>query len=609
MIYYKNLGEEGHGMLANQLFEIATTISLAIDNNDIALFPPWKYNKYLKNGGILTNDKRFFNITVEHSQPQFEYKKIPYTEGMNLNDYFQSEKYFSNNKDKIRKIFTLKEEYENDLKQRWKEQLMNSVSIHVRRGDYLDNQSFHPCPPLYYFKKSLKYIESFYKIENILVFSDDILWCKDNFKDDRCHFVEGQNEIEDLFLMSYCDHNIVTNSSFSWWGSWLNKNENKIVCFPSQWFGDGWNMNWNDIYYDGIKIIDYNDKSQKICVFSVCYNEEEMMPFYLDYYINFLKVDKIVIYDGGSTDKTHEIIKKYPQVDLIIEKQEGQNDVYLRQTKNNCWKKYKNEYDWVIVCDIDEFLYHPNIHNLLYEYKNNNINIPRTKGYEMISLDFPTFSPGKYLPDIVNRGFSDNVWMGKKIIFDPQINEINYDFGGHDCSPTGYIKYSDDYELFMLHYKWMSHNYLTSRCKFLDSRRSQWNIEHKAGDHWIPFSKTTKEEYEEKYKNSIQVLKMKHFYETIDGWFDFKEFYSSIVNKFSSGSHFIEIGAWLGKSSSYMTVEIINSGKDIQFDIIDTWEGSKDFIDEDAYKIDGDPYEIFLKNLSIIKQKITFQIY
>lgn len=256
MIYYRDLGEEGHGMFGNQLFEIAATIGLAIENDDIALFPHWKYNKYFKNGGILTNDKRYFKIKSEYNDLRFEYHKIPYIDGMNLNNYYQSEKYFSHCKNIIRKIFTLKEGYEYDLKFKWGKNLINSVSIHVRRGDYLKNQSFHPCPPIIYFEKCINYIRLSHKIDNILVFSDDINWCKENFLNDKYVFVEGQKEIYDLFLMSFCQHNITTNSSFSWWGSWLNRNPEKIVCMPTQWFGDGWDMNWNDIYYEGVKIID-----------------------------------------------------------------------------------------------------------------------------------------------------------------------------------------------------------------------------------------------------------------------------------------------------------------------------------------------------------------
>lgn len=258
MIIYKNLGDNTHGMLGNQLFEIATTIGLAIENGVDAIFPPWKYEIYFKND-IKTTNPENFNIKFEYQEPEFKYNKIPYINGMNLNGYFQSEKYFKHCEKEIRKTFTLKEEYENNIRWKWNDILKtNTVSIHVRRGDYLNNQSFHPCPPLKYFEKSIQYIETKYKIDNILIFSDDIQWCKENL-DKNYIFVENQNEIDDMFLMSFCNHNIITNSTFSWWGAWLNKNENKIVCAPHQWFGNGWGVDWNDIYFENVKIINYNE--------------------------------------------------------------------------------------------------------------------------------------------------------------------------------------------------------------------------------------------------------------------------------------------------------------------------------------------------------------
>jgi 5'(3')-deoxyribonucleotidase len=90
-----------------------------------------------------------------------------------------------------------------------------------------------------------------------LIFSDDIEWCKENFPNisDKFIFIEGNKDYEDLYIMSKCKNNIISNSTFSWWGAWLNQNENKKVVAPLKWFGSSINHNTKDLYCDGwIKI-------------------------------------------------------------------------------------------------------------------------------------------------------------------------------------------------------------------------------------------------------------------------------------------------------------------------------------------------------------------
>jgi hypothetical protein len=253
MVYFRALGN--YGRLGNQLFQIAAASSLALENNDIAVFPHWEYNHYFSDG-IRTDDVENFRISRDYQETAHAYQKIPYVDGINLIGFFQSEKYFKNHSNEIKKLFTLKEEYEKELKEKWKEELKNSLSIHVRRDDYVQSESIggvHVCPPMSYFTNSMSYIESSNRIDNILVFSDDIQWCKDNFKDPRCVFIENQINIFDMFLMSYCDHNVTTNSTFSWWASWLNKNGG-VITSPKKWFNRP-DFFWADIYFENQKII------------------------------------------------------------------------------------------------------------------------------------------------------------------------------------------------------------------------------------------------------------------------------------------------------------------------------------------------------------------
>lgn len=126
----------------------------------------------------------------------------------------------------------------------------NSVSIHIRRGDYFTNKENRELFEVYnleYFQKAIQLIKT--KINNIqlFLFSDDINWVKNNFKvDEEIYYIEKQDErqtIIDLYLMSNCKHNIISNSSFSWWGAWLNNNPEKIVIAPKKWLNsDDYNI-------------------------------------------------------------------------------------------------------------------------------------------------------------------------------------------------------------------------------------------------------------------------------------------------------------------------------------------------------------------------------
>ena len=188
-------------------------------------------------------------IQNDYNEPNFHYNEIPNQTNLNIKGYFQSEKYFKNAINEIRYYFLFKLEILTKITSKWDNILNKDVcSIHVRRGDYLLHPNHHPFPGISYYENACKYFPN----SHFLIFSDDINWCKDNFHFiSNKTFVENQNEIEDLLLMSFCNDNIIANSSFSWWGSYLNSNENKKIISPKQWFGSAYkNMNTEDLYTD-----------------------------------------------------------------------------------------------------------------------------------------------------------------------------------------------------------------------------------------------------------------------------------------------------------------------------------------------------------------------
>ena len=161
--------------------------------------------------------------------------------------YWQSEKYFMDYRDKIIKEFTLKNKLSlESQKYLEKIRVSNSVSLHIRRGDYISNSAVnkkHGTCGIEYYHNAIGLIKEKIKNPIFFIFSDDLLWCKENLTiTENQVFVELSKEVhdsEEMYLLSQCKHNIIANSSFSWWGAWLNQNNTKIVIAPETWFKDG----------------------------------------------------------------------------------------------------------------------------------------------------------------------------------------------------------------------------------------------------------------------------------------------------------------------------------------------------------------------------------
>jgi hypothetical protein len=161
--------------------------------------------------------------------------------------YFQSEKYFLGIRPTLLNDFSLKKSL-SAASIRVAEDILatNSVSVHIRRGDYVSNAEvlgFHGICSIDYYHHAIQKIEALQKNIKIFFFSDDINWVRKNLEVSvPCEFIDfntGDDSFQDLHLMSLCQHNIIANSSFSWWGAWLNTNPSKIVVAPERWFADG----------------------------------------------------------------------------------------------------------------------------------------------------------------------------------------------------------------------------------------------------------------------------------------------------------------------------------------------------------------------------------
>lgn len=179
---------------------------------------------------------------ITESHFQFDPTMLEIRHSCYLSGFWQSEKYFKTIEDILRKDLVLKESLSSaseSLAARMRS--AHSISLHVRRGDYLANKTQGPCSRDYYERAVARIAERVPNPE-FFIFSDDIAWAKDALSIGfPVTFVSGAGipDYEEMVLMSTCAHHIIANSSFSWWGAWLNQNPNKIVIAPKQWFRAG----------------------------------------------------------------------------------------------------------------------------------------------------------------------------------------------------------------------------------------------------------------------------------------------------------------------------------------------------------------------------------
>jgi len=262
MITCKELfNDKVSGYLGNKLFIVSAMIGYAQKNNTLVNIPKKVSKEYYK---VFKNFPK--NISKINDDDYYDYYEMFYEcdptfldtnvgGKTNINGYFQSKKYWSHCVDVVRNTFEFSDDFIDSVS---KSDLANIIknnrtcSIHVRRGDYLKYSNVYYQTPLYYYKRCVDQIAN--DVDCFIIFSNDIEYCKKVFKSNKFIFSDfssntmnkSKSQFEDFALMSMCDHNIITNSTFSWWSSFLNKNENKKVFAPTKWFVDG--KNTKDLY-------------------------------------------------------------------------------------------------------------------------------------------------------------------------------------------------------------------------------------------------------------------------------------------------------------------------------------------------------------------------
>jgi hypothetical protein len=241
MITFSALGR--YGRIANQMFQIASTIGLAQKHGYSFGFPDWKNYDQLERfgGGEDINIQEWFkNPLPPMEEGGYKTHNIPWgfhelgvSDWSDLKGHMQSEKYFLNCTELIKYYFRFKHETE---------KRNNTIAVHYRGGDY--GGSYHPTCEREYYANALQH---FNDSDTLLLFTDDPDRAK-NVIPFEYELIEGNHSMIDLELMSKCDGHIIANSTFSWWGAWLA--DSKKVVAPKIWFGPDAKLITEDIYPD-----------------------------------------------------------------------------------------------------------------------------------------------------------------------------------------------------------------------------------------------------------------------------------------------------------------------------------------------------------------------
>jgi hypothetical protein len=261
---------EFKGELGNNLFTLAALINKALENNFEFCIPTTRdcyvpinerpleiphmfdYNFTIENHNTI---HKYISPDIANINPKFTYTPFNIEDNTTITGYFQSEKYFSKYaKDIIQKYYKPKEEIFNYIKDKYNNVLSsNCLSIHIRvGGDRVWMQDKFTNISMQYYEKAINTIlQKDSKIEKYIILSDNIPYCKELFgNDENIIYIENEKNYIDLFLMTKCNHNIIANSTFSWWAAYLNQNPDKIVVAPkSEWFGSALkHLNIDDLF-------------------------------------------------------------------------------------------------------------------------------------------------------------------------------------------------------------------------------------------------------------------------------------------------------------------------------------------------------------------------
>lgn len=246
----------------------------------------------------------------------------------------------------------------------------------------------------------------------------------------------------------------------------------------------------------------------KTLLITINFNEEKLLPHFIKYYEQYC--DKMIFYDGGSTDRSHEIINAHPKCELNLDYVSPEaDDITFLEIKNELWKQYRYEYDWCIVVDIDEYLYYPSGLTELFTTLDNNLStVVRPNGFDMYS-ELSVKETSNMLEEF-NRGVPF-VNSSKMCAFNiKKLESINYLAGCHKATPLEFdgipalIFTTPDIKL--LHFRYLGLQDVLKKKRMANNRLSARNKQNGYGIHNLQPEQDWINRFNENLKNSIRVI-------------------------------------------------------------------------------------------------------
>ena len=258
------------GGLGNQMFQIAHAHSQGLKHNRPVIFKSHSWTPLQGKDTSFYKENIFRNINFSNdnysfdqvSENEFYFQNLRPSENNTIfSGYFQSSKNFFGFYEEIKNLFSPTEKFIENVYKKYPQIVSsNSVSIHMRIGDYAKNPNIHPIISKSYIDRALNELSPH---GHVFVFGDDKEFMKRNFIGKEITIVDEEDWYE-LWMMSLCKNNIIANSTFSWWGAFLNKNLNRKIFVPSIWFGPDGPQNYSDIFENDWRKINVKLDSGKL---------------------------------------------------------------------------------------------------------------------------------------------------------------------------------------------------------------------------------------------------------------------------------------------------------------------------------------------------------